>query len=31
LSDPWATRIAGAHKHEFQPLKLQLLADAVEA
>jgi nitrite reductase (NADH) large subunit len=31
LSDPWAARIAGAQKHEFQPLKLKLLADPVEA
>jgi nitrite reductase (NADH) large subunit len=31
LSDPWAARIAGAQKHEFQPLKLKMLADPVEA
>ncbi len=31
LSDPWAARIAGAQRHEFQPLKLKMLADPVEA
>jgi len=27
LSDPWAARVGGAQRHEFQPLKLKLLAD----
>lgn len=31
LSDPWAARVAGAQRHEFQPLKLKMLADPVEA
>ncbi len=27
LPDPWAARIAGAQRHEYQPLKLALLAE----
>ena len=31
LPDPWAARIAGAQRHEYQPLKLHVLPDPVRS